>query len=79
MSSTRKDAQTTTKEKSIPQKEQALHFHKHGAMSESSKALTADMKPVGNPEDTERLQNLLPPPSENYEIPIQSCADRPDH
>jgi hypothetical protein len=60
------------KDKSKPQKvSQAIHFHRHGAISKSSKELTSEMKPGGDPADADRLQKLFPSPSENYESPVQ--------
>ena len=48
-------------------------------ISKDSKVLTSEMKYTVNPEDTTRLQNLSPLPSENYESPIQLRFDPPHH
>ena len=64
------------KEKSILQKDRQTQFsHKFGDISKDSKVLTSEMKDTIRPEDTARLQNLFPLPSENCESPIQLRFD----
>ena len=68
------------REKSTAQKvHTAEHYHQFAAISRASKVLTSDATPTSDPGHVERLQQLFPPPSADYDSPIQMGADLPEH
>ena len=68
------------REKSIDQKVRtSQHCHQQAAISKASKALTNDAKPTSDPGHVERLQQLFPSPSADYDIPVQMGEDVPQH
>ena len=68
------------REKSTAQKVRTSeHCHKFAAISKASKALTIDATPTSDPGHVERLNQLFPPPSADYDSAVQMGEDVPEH
>ena len=55
------------------------YFHKFAVISRESKALTNDVTSTSVPGHVERLQQLFPPPSTDYDNPVQMGEDVSEH
>ena len=76
----RNGAHPTPEGKSTDQKARTVeHFHQFATSSKVSKTLTNDPTPTSDPGDGEHLQQLFPPPSTEYDCPIQMGSDLSEH
>jgi hypothetical protein len=57
----------------------AEYLHQHGEISRSAKVFTNNSNPTKDPAHSESLQQLFPPPSEEYDHPRQMGVDSTHH
>ncbi len=57
----------------------AEYLYQHGEISRAAKVFTNNSKPTNDPAHSEPLQQLFPPPSEDYDCPLQMGADSTQH